>query len=161
MIANSQRASTFCLSFFCLSLLLKSSLSLAEHPPNSIVSHPICVGGGWFPSQLDLIQSPIFAAFSHSCSKPNDKPSPTSPILMGFNPSPTSVCNHRHVAGVCAAHRCSKDDAGGARKAVASRGLVKWGLVTDRSNFKIWLWVKTLVPGWYTNIAGKWMVIPP
>jgi len=24
-----------------------------------------------------------------------------------------------------------------------------------------WLWVKTLVPGWYTNIAGKWMVIPP
>ena len=25
----------------------------------------------------------------------------------------------------------------------------------------IWLWVKTLVPGWYTNIAGKWIAIPP
>jgi hypothetical protein len=28
-------------------------------------------------------------------------------------------------------------------------------------NLGIWLWVKTLVPGWYTNIGGKWIVIPP
>ena len=31
----------------------------------------------------------------------------------------------------------------------------------EHAQFEKWLWVKTLVPGWYTNIAGKWMVIPP
>ena len=42
-----------------------------------------------------------------------------------------------------------------------SLGMVKRGFTMVSPRCSIWLWVKTLVPGWYTNIAGKWMVIAP